>query len=235
MVSKWVISPTYKWGMNWGYNPLANHLLTSWDIQVSFKYTGHIECLGILLGQYWKIKPLFTKKPAKWICFCPSQKWIDSFTSKSNQQKPLKIWPNGIIFHLSLDFPEIRGPISLTKPPLGAGKRSCEVAMLAGFFYARLRHNPPAHARWWPCDLPGGESGDPNHYFWKHQNFPRTVQTPHSLAWICLFDAWKKVMPNIFSQIVVCLAMLRWWPFWDGEDVKWPFLGWLLVTSNDRG
>ena len=22
MVSKWVISPTYKWGIPWGYNPL---------------------------------------------------------------------------------------------------------------------------------------------------------------------------------------------------------------------
>ena len=26
-----------------------------------------------------------------------------------------EIWPNGIIFHLHLDFPEIRGPISLPK------------------------------------------------------------------------------------------------------------------------
>ena len=26
--------PTYKWGIYWGYNPLTNHLLTSWDIQV---------------------------------------------------------------------------------------------------------------------------------------------------------------------------------------------------------
>ena len=31
---QWVISPTYKWGIPWGYNPLTNHLLTSWDIQV---------------------------------------------------------------------------------------------------------------------------------------------------------------------------------------------------------
>ena len=35
MVSKWVISPTYKWGIPWGYNPLTNHLLTSWDIHDS--------------------------------------------------------------------------------------------------------------------------------------------------------------------------------------------------------
>ena len=34
MVGKLVISPTYKWGLYWGYNPLTNHLLTSRDIQV---------------------------------------------------------------------------------------------------------------------------------------------------------------------------------------------------------
>ena len=34
MVSKWVISPTYNWSIPWGYNPLTNHLLTSWDILV---------------------------------------------------------------------------------------------------------------------------------------------------------------------------------------------------------
>ena len=37
MVSKingLVITDPYKWGMNWGCNPLTNHLLTSRDIQV---------------------------------------------------------------------------------------------------------------------------------------------------------------------------------------------------------
>ena len=36
MVSKWVISPPYKWGKHWGYNPLIHSplILTSWDIQV---------------------------------------------------------------------------------------------------------------------------------------------------------------------------------------------------------
>ena len=33
------------------------------------------------------------------------------------------------IFHQPIDFPEIRGPISLTKPPFG-GNRSCEVAII---------------------------------------------------------------------------------------------------------
>ena len=32
--TKWVISPTYKWGIPWGYNPLTILLLTSCDIQV---------------------------------------------------------------------------------------------------------------------------------------------------------------------------------------------------------
>ena len=39
MVSKWVISPTYKWGIPWGYNPLTNHLLTSWDIQLEEEFS----------------------------------------------------------------------------------------------------------------------------------------------------------------------------------------------------
>ena len=37
MVSKWVIVITYNQllnGVYWGYDPLTNHLLTSWDIQV---------------------------------------------------------------------------------------------------------------------------------------------------------------------------------------------------------
>ena len=40
-VCKWLVSglkPSYKWGILGigGYNPLTNHLLTSWDIQVPF-------------------------------------------------------------------------------------------------------------------------------------------------------------------------------------------------------
>ena len=34
MNRKWVISPTYEWGIYWGYNPLTNLLLTFRDIQV---------------------------------------------------------------------------------------------------------------------------------------------------------------------------------------------------------
>ena len=36
MVSKWVISPTYKWGIPWGYNPLilTNDPNFQRDIQV---------------------------------------------------------------------------------------------------------------------------------------------------------------------------------------------------------
>ena len=37
MASKWVVNVvTYLYinGVNWGYNPLTNHLLTSWDILV---------------------------------------------------------------------------------------------------------------------------------------------------------------------------------------------------------
>ena len=37
MVSKWVISPTYKWGIL-GY--ITNHLLSSWDIQVCLYASG---------------------------------------------------------------------------------------------------------------------------------------------------------------------------------------------------
>ena len=43
------------------------------------------------------------------------------------------IWPNGIIFHLHLDFLEIEGPISLTKPPPFGGPkktRVCEVTII---------------------------------------------------------------------------------------------------------
>ena len=32
MVSKWVITYLYINGVDWGYNPFTNHLLTSWDI-----------------------------------------------------------------------------------------------------------------------------------------------------------------------------------------------------------
>ena len=35
MVSKWIVSYNLLTnGVYWGYNPLTNHLLTSWDIQV---------------------------------------------------------------------------------------------------------------------------------------------------------------------------------------------------------
>ena len=39
MVSKWVISPTYKWGMNWGYNPLILTIDPNFlrDIQVNMR------------------------------------------------------------------------------------------------------------------------------------------------------------------------------------------------------
>ena len=52
MVSKWVIS--YKLLINrvyWGYNPFANHLLTSWGIQVGYigDYTTK------LFGDYHKL------------------------------------------------------------------------------------------------------------------------------------------------------------------------------------
>ena len=41
MVTKWVISPTYKWFVYWDYNLLNNLLLTSWDVQV-----GSVAILG---------------------------------------------------------------------------------------------------------------------------------------------------------------------------------------------
>ena len=41
MVSKWVISLFIN-GIYWAYNPLTNHLLTSWDIQVCFPGTSFL-------------------------------------------------------------------------------------------------------------------------------------------------------------------------------------------------
>ena len=48
MVSKWVI--TYLLNrIYWGYNPLTNHLLTSWDIQVG----SHLGLLILLIKGLW--------------------------------------------------------------------------------------------------------------------------------------------------------------------------------------
>ena len=54
MVSKWVISYNLLInGIYWEYNPLTNHLLTSWDIQVTAlrrprqaRSSGHVDGFG---------------------------------------------------------------------------------------------------------------------------------------------------------------------------------------------
>ena len=51
MVGKRVISPTYKWGIPWGYNPLTNHLLTARDIPVNPNLTELTEKTKHLRGR----------------------------------------------------------------------------------------------------------------------------------------------------------------------------------------
>ena len=65
-VSNWLVNglyPTYKWGSPWGYNPLTNLLLTSWDIQVY-----GFSCLGVSTHKSLRVKlraELPTATPAR--------------------------------------------------------------------------------------------------------------------------------------------------------------------------
>ena len=74
MLSKWVISPTYKWGSPWGYNPLIRSplILTSWDIQVggppralTRKKSNTFPIQDVVSLPHWDSLNL---------CFCHSQK-----------------------------------------------------------------------------------------------------------------------------------------------------------------
>ena len=60
MVSKWAITiTTYKWDINWGYIPLTNLLLASWDIQVfmeiMFFFSGGESTLPPIIMVQWKM------------------------------------------------------------------------------------------------------------------------------------------------------------------------------------
>ena len=49
-VSKWIKNLLIN-GVYWGYNPLTNHLLSSWDIQVLQK-----------IGHHWRLLPRYSLK-----------------------------------------------------------------------------------------------------------------------------------------------------------------------------